>query len=168
MRLASAPAHLFFQCSLRCITGRKNELCYQREAEFPSCQQRHSTPPTYCTLLWELIAQFGTKQNGSCGWSGSSEKSAKWRLECLWMIIGCDPWRGMTNVLKSFCKANFGQWSDCWINHTRKLKQVVRMAQARYIIGQQTILYALEKSLYQRWRGTMQHVQGNNERQGRN
>lgn len=53
---ASDSAHLLSQCSLRCITGRKNELCYQREAEFPSCQQRHSTPSTYCTLLRELIA----------------------------------------------------------------------------------------------------------------
>lgn len=103
----------------------KKRAVLQGRNRIPSCQQRHSTPCTYCTLLWELIVQFPIKQNGSCGWSGSSEESAKWRPELLWMVIGSSPQRGRTNVLSLSAKPSVddgliaeqiipGNWNEWW------------------------------------------------------
>lgn len=91
----------------------KRHVVLQRKSRIPSCQQRHMTPSTYRTLLWELRAQFGIKQNGSRGWSGPSEGSAKWGPELLCMIIRSSPWRSKTNTLKAFLQSQF--WAMVWL-----------------------------------------------------
>lgn len=91
----------------------KRHTVLHARSRIPSCRQRHRTPSTYCTLLWELIAQFGIKRNGSRGWSGPSEGSAKWGPELLCMIIRSGPWRSKTNTLKTFLQSQF--WAMVWL-----------------------------------------------------
>lgn len=92
-----------FQCALPCVTENKPAALWGRS------RQRHVTPSTHCTLLWEFIAQFDIKQNGSSGRAGPSEEgSAKRRPELPWMITRSSPWRGKPNVLSFSAKPVWG------------------------------------------------------------